>query len=231
MAHRSAIDLGHDYIGLDALFLSIIRLNHGASGNLIRNHGITETELIDFIRPEEPLPKAASIEPLPERATCLSLEQWLAIQPARLTETEFHKLAHAVKTCLQTRASETGHAPVDRPQETPASPASAWQHHRPFLRVPAAAVPPVSEFACPTAAQVAPEPRRSLRADGSMSHPSPEPDLFQKTPQAPDFRDEDWLNSLLVFLRYCQRPTGCAACDRGDFQLGHHHDCPKASSH
>ena len=22
---------------------------------------------------------------------------------------------------------------------------------------------------------------------------------------------------------------GCAACDRGDFQLGHHHDCPKAS--
>lgn len=21
---------------------------------------------------------------------------------------------------------------------------------------------------------------------------------------------------------------GCAACDRGDFQLGHHHDCPKA---
>lgn len=20
----------------------------------------------------------------------------------------------------------------------------------------------------------------------------------------------------------------CAACDRGDFQLGHHHDCPKA---
>ena len=49
------------------------------------------------------------------------------------------------------------------------------------------------------------------------------------------------LNDTIAFLALClflalvgnlklYRPkqTGCAACDRGDHQLGHHHNCPKA---
>ena len=28
-----------------------------------------------------------------------------------------------------------------------------------------------------------------------------------------------------------EKQVGCAACDRGNYQLGHHHDCPKDSKH
>lgn len=31
-------------------------------------------------------------------------------------------------------------------------------------------------------------------------------------------------------LRIGKRKVACAACDRGNFMLGHHHDCPKARS-
>lgn len=36
--------------------------------------------------------------------------------------------------------------------------------------------------------------------------------------------------SLEVHKRLKQQAAGCAACDRGDYQLGHADHCPKAAS-